>query len=134
MASNPATTTPPRRWVLYYDGDCGFCTWVARWLSRLDWLRQITWTPYQSLEQPPEGLSWADLDQAAYLQHTRQHRLYRGFYAFRRLTVLLPPLLPVAPLVWLPGVDLAGLVLYRWVAAHRRRISRCAPPDRRSGE
>jgi predicted DCC family thiol-disulfide oxidoreductase YuxK len=124
--------TPPRRWVFYYDGDCGFCTRVVRWLARLDWRRRVAWTPYQSLAQPPQGLSWQDFDQAAYLEAAGPRR-WRGFYAFRRLTVLLPPLLPLAPLFWFPGVDLAGRVIYRWVASHRRRISRCRVPGPRSG-
>ncbi len=128
MGSDNRNITPPRRWVFYYDGDCGFCTRVARWLARLDLLRQVTWTPYQSLDQPPQDLSWEDLNQAAYLEHSHRHRLYRGFYAFRRLTLWLPPLLPLAPLFWFPGVALAGRVLYRWVAANRQRISRCRAP------
>ncbi len=131
-ASSAGAGAPPRRWVFYYDGECGFCATVVRWLARLDLLRQVTWTPYQGLAQPPQGLSWDDLDQAAYLEHSRRHRRYRGFYAFRRLTLWLPPLLPLAPLFWFPGVDLLGRVLYRWVAANRQRISRCRAAGRRS--
>ena len=50
--------------------------------------------------------------------------LYRGFYAFRMLALRLPPLLLVAPLLWLPGVNRLGEAAYEWVAANRFRISR----------
>jgi predicted DCC family thiol-disulfide oxidoreductase YuxK len=118
----------PRRWVVYYDDDCGICVTTKRWLAPLDLRRRVTWTAIQGLEQPPQGLTWKDLQQAAYLEDTRSGRLYRGFYAFRRLTLLLPPLLPLAPLFWFPGVEVAGRAVYRFVATHRHRISRCRLP------
>ena len=113
--------------VLYYDGDCGLCNWVVRSLSRLDRSRVVTWTPYQSLEQPPGGLTWSDLDSSAYLE-TESGRLHEGFYAFRALTIRLPLLLPLAPIMWMPGVGLAGVPVYRWVARHRRRFFPCRVP------
>ena len=124
-----------RTWVLYYDGDCGFCTWWVRLLARLDFLRLVAWTDFRALSAPPLGLSWEDLDAAAYLEvkgRSRQptasgeggSKLYRGFYAFRMLILRLPLLLPMAPLLWLPGVNRLGEAAYAWVAANRYRISR----------
>ena len=48
----------------------------------------MTWTPYQSLEPPPHGLSWDDLDRSAYLV-TGNGRLHEGFYVFRMLALRL---------------------------------------------
>ena len=109
------------RWVLYYDGDCRLCTGVAHWLRRIDFLDRITWTPYQSLEKLPPGLSWNDFDRSAYLDTGRVH-LYEGFYAFRILTLRLVPLLPLAPILWLPGMNRVGEAAYRWVAKNRHRF------------
>ena len=81
------------KWVFYYDGDCEFCTGVVRVLFRIDFFGRITWNPYQTLEKPPEGLTWDDLDSAAYLD-TSQDRFHVGFYAFRMLTLQLVPLMP----------------------------------------
>ena len=114
-------------WVLYYDGDCSFCTRVVRSLSRIDFFSQIVWTPYQTLEKPPRGLSWADLDDAAYMD-TGLGNLHEGFYAFRMLTLRLVPLLPLAPIFWFPGVNIMGVAVYRWVARNRYRLSRCKIP------
>ncbi len=124
-----------KRWVLYYDGECGFCTLAVRALALADFFRVVTWTAYQELPEPPGGLTWADLDAAAYLEVRKDssgtgegteegRRLHRGFYAFRMLTLRLPPLLPLAPLLWLPGVNRLGELAYEWVAANRYRISR----------
>jgi len=116
-------------WVLYYDGECGLCVRVKNSLARMDFFGRVAWVPSQRLDTPPEGLSWADLRRDAYLK-TAQGRLYDGFYAFRMLTLRLPPLMPLAPVLWLPGVAIAGRALYRWVADNRYRFSsRCAVPS-----
>lgn len=124
-----------RRWVLYYDGECGFCILSVRALALADLFRVVTWKPYQDLAEPPGGLAWEDLDAAAYLEVRkgspgvcgcagRERRLYRGFYAFRMLALRLPLLLPLTLLLWLPGIGRLGGWAYQWVAANRHRISR----------
>ena len=115
------------RWVFYYDGECGFCRRMAGGLSRLDVFGQIDWTPYQGLRNPPGGLSWGDLDGAAFLK-TGGGTLYEGFYACRRLTLRLAALLPLAPVLWLPGVNRVGVATYGWVARNRYFLSRCRLP------
>ncbi|HEU0020409.1 MAG TPA: DUF393 domain-containing protein [Dehalococcoidia bacterium] len=113
----------------YYDGGCGLCRWVVKWLSRMDFGSGITWISFQSLERPPDGLTWGDLDRAAYLE-TGQGDLLEGFYAFRKLTRKVPALWLLAPLFCLPGIHVPGRVVYRWVAANRYKLSRCPIPDR----
>lgn len=124
-----------RPWVFYYDGECGFCTASIRMLALADLLGKVTWTPYQDLPYLPAGLTREQLDEAAYLEvvgltlhgeaeETGPSRFYRGFYAFRMLTLGLPPLFPLALLFWIPGVNLLGEAAYSWVAENRYRISR----------
>ena len=112
------------KWFFYYDGNCAFCGLVIRGLSRCDFFGRVTWIPYQTLAKPPGGLSSVDLDTAVYLD-TGQDRFLVGYYAFRRLTLRLVPLLPLAPVLWFPGVNIVGVVVYRWVARNRHRLSRC---------
>ena len=114
--------------VFYYDADCRFCAGLARWLSRVDVLHWVIWTPYQSLDAPPPGLSWDDLERSAYLVGGPEGRRYEGFYAFRLLTVRLPLLAPLAPIFWFPGMRLIGVTVYRWVARNRYRIFGCSVP------
>ena len=114
--------------VFYYDADCRFCTWLVRWLSRADVLQRVTWTPYQSLETPPPGISWEDLKRSVYLVDGCRGRHYEGFYAIRMLTVRIPLLAPLAPIFWLPAIGLVGAAVYRWVARNRYRIFGCKVP------
>ena len=69
-------------------------------------------------------MSWEHLDRAAYLD-TGRGQLYEGFYSLRMLTLRLPLLVPLAPVLWVPGVSLLGPVVYRWIARNRYVISRC---------
>jgi hypothetical protein len=48
-------------------------------------------------------------------------RVWRGFHAFRRLARILPPLWPLLPFLYLPGVPLLGGALYARIAASRCR-------------
>ncbi len=91
---------------------------VVRRLSSLDVFGRVAWITSQSLEEPPGGLSWEDLDSAIYLERG-QGRFYRGFYAFRMLAAGLPLLAPLLPLLWLPGIRFLGEALYARVARNR---------------
>ena len=77
-------------------------------------------------------MAWADLDRAAYLS-TGKGRLHQGFYGFRMLTLRLLPLVPLAPIFWLPGMNLLGVAVYRWIARNRYRISACWTETPKSG-
>ena len=111
--------------VLIYDANCRLCDILARWLSRADILNQINWTSYQSLDEPPPGLTWDDLKRSAYLLGGEDQH-YEGFYAFRMLTIRLPLLAPLALIFWFPGVGVIGSALYRWVARNRYRLFGCS--------
>ena len=112
------------RAVFYYDGDCGMCLRLVRRLERMNSRDRITWTPYQSLDEPPTGITWEDMDRAAYLiSDTGEVR--EGFYAIRDVLTRLPALSALGLLMYLPGVSLIGTPVYRLVARNRRRISSC---------
>ena len=111
--------------TFYYDGGCGLCSWLVKWLGRMDFANGVDWVACQTLQSPPRGLSWDDLDQAAYLD-AGAGDLLPGFYAFREFTLRMFLLWPLVPLFWFPGVHLPGEALYRWVARNRYRLSRCA--------
>lgn len=134
MVSPDGLPSPDCRsaWNFYYDGDCGLCRRLVKWLRRMDAGRAITWIPAQSLERPPQRLSWSDLDRAAYLE-AEKGVLLEGFYALRMLTRKIPFLWPLAPFLWFPGMQVPGRAAYGWVAANRYRLSRCPAPGRRLG-
>ena len=127
MAGSTSTVKPESTagvdghdWTFYYDGDCGFCTRTVRLMAKLDRRRRVSWVPFQTLEALPGNLTRADLQREAYIE--RGENLEGGFYAFRRLTLLLPPLWLLAPVMWLPGINKIGEAAYAWVARNRTRL------------
>ena len=110
--------------VFYYDGDCGLCLRLVQRLKKLDDRGSITWTAYQSLDEPPLGISWEDLDRAAYLVSDTDE-VSEGFYAIRGLLTRLPALAVLGMFMHLPGVGLIGRPLYRLVARNRKRVLSC---------
>ncbi len=113
--------TKRERFRLYYDGECKLCVKTASVLSRMDLRKRVRWVAYQTLQQPPAGLGWQDLERSVYLESV-DGLLHEGFYAFRALSKLLPPLLPFAPVLWVPGVGRIGSAVYRLIARNRARI------------
>ena len=104
--------------TVYYDGACGLCRGAVKWMAKADWFQRVKWTPGQDLSSFPRGLTRADLDEAMYLEDS-QGRLHGGFFAVRRLALILPPLLPLAPFMWLPGARFLGVRLYAFIARNR---------------
>src|SRR5947209_1145411 len=90
-----------RSMLMLYDGDCGFCGRVAEVLGRGPRAHRVAWRPWQSEAVLPAGVTPEHLERAAVLV-LPNGRWLSGFYAFRRLTLLLPRLWPLALLLWLP--------------------------------
>ncbi len=104
--------------TVYYDGACGLCRGAVKWMAKADWFQRVKWTPGQELSSFPSGLTPADLNEAMYMEDS-QGRLHGGFFAVRRLALILPPLLPLAPFMWLPGARFLGVRLYAFIARNR---------------
>ena len=106
------------RWRLYFDGDCALCRSIVVGLKLLDWSGRCSWIAYQSLREPPAGLSWENLRTAVVLE-TSPGEYLQGYYAFRKLCRVLPLLFPLVPLLQMPLMTRVGVWGYRWIATHR---------------
>jgi predicted DCC family thiol-disulfide oxidoreductase YuxK len=95
----------PRSKVIY-DGECGFCRSSIRILQVMDLWGKLEYVP------GPKGMREMRLD-------CPDGKSYGGFFAFRKLTWLLPMLYVMIPLVYFPGAGLLGPFAYRWVARNR---------------
>jgi predicted DCC family thiol-disulfide oxidoreductase YuxK len=100
-------------WVVYYDGQCGFCRRWARRAQRIA-LERVEWRDFREDVSVAAHLNLR-FDQAAYLVIDRRVAL-PGFRAFRRLLWAMPLLWPLLPVVYLPGARLLGDALYRHVS------------------
>jgi predicted DCC family thiol-disulfide oxidoreductase YuxK len=108
--------------MLLYDGDCGFCTATATWLTgRLR--TPVLVRPWQEVSDLGElGLSTEDVATAVYWVDVYGRR-YRGHQAIARALRLCRPPLPAAgALLTLPPVSWLARAAYRITAANRHRL------------
>jgi predicted DCC family thiol-disulfide oxidoreductase YuxK/uncharacterized membrane protein YphA (DoxX/SURF4 family) len=112
------------RWTVTYDGMCPLCLRTVTILGYLDLRERLA---LANLEDPDAHLIVPRTITPAAL-HTQIHlvdpagRAYSGFLAFRALTRLLPPLWPIFPLVYLPGVTWLGSRAYSRIAVSRAHV------------
>jgi predicted DCC family thiol-disulfide oxidoreductase YuxK len=109
---------------LIYDGQCGFCRRSLRVARRLDPRRRLRFhdaTMRDSVLREFPELAGADLADAMFTVDERR-RVYRGFFAFRRLIWESPLMWPLLPLFYAPGSGLLGPRVYAWVARNRQRL------------
>ncbi len=53
------------------------------------------------------------------VESPESERIYGGFYAFRRMSLLMPMLYPIALILYFPGVGIWGPVMYGGIARNR---------------
>lgn len=106
---------------LIYDGDCGFCTATAKWVSSRSENVQIL--PWQSQDLESLGLSVSDVSTAAYWID-ESGKSFRGHLAFgKSLRQIGGPM--YATLGWLMFVwpfSLIGRLAYRLIARYRHKL------------
>ncbi len=99
---------------IVYDGNCGFCLASVKALQVMDLLGALTYAAGEP------GLSEMRLV-------FPDGRALSGFFAFRRLCLMLPMLYPMALVMYCPGVALIGPLVYRLIAQNRScRDRECA--------
>ena len=107
-----------------YDGHCGFCVRAMSVCRALDVRRALRF--HDANARPEIGrrfpeLATADLDDAMFVVGP-DRALYRGFFAFRRLSWASPLTWPLLPVFYFPGSAWLGPKMYAWVARHRRHF------------
>lgn len=124
VAADPA----PGKGIVLYDGDCPFCRRSVAILKRLDWLGRLHFQSARDVENLPPSHVPLDqkrmLDEMHVLTPDRQHA-YAGYSAFRWIAWRLPLGIPVAPLLYLPGVPWLGNRVYLWIAKNRMSLVPC---------
>jgi predicted DCC family thiol-disulfide oxidoreductase YuxK len=125
--------------LVLYDGECPMCRFQMRVLARLDWFGVFMPVPSadaRAREIAPQ-LTNEEL-QAAIHCVTTDGRIYQGARAIRFMGLRLPLLIPVALLLWFPGVIFLAEIGYRWISRNRLVLSRafgckdtCALPPTR---
>jgi predicted DCC family thiol-disulfide oxidoreductase YuxK len=113
------------RHIVLYDDECPMCTFQMRVLTWLDWFSALRLLPLSSGEAAvlSPQLSREQLSEAIHCL-SRDGVIYRGARCIRFVGMRLPLLVPVALVLWLPGVIQIAEVIYRWVSRNRLLLSK----------
>jgi predicted DCC family thiol-disulfide oxidoreductase YuxK len=111
------------RWLVLYDGDCGFCKWMLAGLLRMDDERRLR---PMALQRPEAEALLADLSpderMASWHLISPTGERHSGGAAIPPVLRLLPRgRIPAAAFAPFPRVTDRG---YRWVADHRVGLSK----------
>ena len=116
------------RAILLFDGECAFCRKSVGILKRLDWLKRIESRDARDVANIPpcaEPLVPQKLLDEMHVVTPDGMRAYAGYWAIRWLSWRVPPLWPLAPLMYLPGALWLGTRMYRWIARNRFKLVPC---------
>jgi predicted DCC family thiol-disulfide oxidoreductase YuxK/GNAT superfamily N-acetyltransferase len=120
LASSPR----PLQDVVLYDGKCNFCRSQIDTLRRLDGAKRLE---FVSLHDPRVAVQYPNLTFEQMMEQmwivAPDGKQYGGAYAVRYLTLRLPILWPIAPLMYIPFSMPVWSFLYRQVAKRRYRIA-----------
>jgi len=124
---NKTSTTEPNlsysRTVIF-DGDCGFCQRSIRLGKRLDWLGKIEWVARLSPGVKDRFPRLNDEEtQNRMVSLGPDGKALGGFYAVRDIARHLPLTFLPALLLYIPGVPLIGVPVYKWIAKNRHRFA-----------
>lgn len=119
--SNTATSTH----ILLFDGDCPMCTFQMRVLTWLDWFNVVSLVPIADprAQAVAPTLTREHLLEAVHCV-TAEGRIHRGARCIRFVGMRMPLLVPVALVLWIPGVIWVAERIYMWVSRNRHLLSR----------
>ena len=103
-------TIAPASVIVVFDGNCGFCSSVVRWLGRLDWRRRLVFVPAQARGLPEvTGIDASELGAVAWAITPDCRRLRGPAAILAALDQLMPASTPLA-------TALLSLPCVRWLA------------------
>jgi predicted DCC family thiol-disulfide oxidoreductase YuxK len=111
--------------TVLYDDECPLCVFQMKMLTWLDWAHQASLRP---LRDPDAAALAPQLRREDLLEAIHciaaDGRIYRGARALRFLGMRMPLLVPMALVLWIPGVIWIAERVYDFVSARRLFFSR----------
>ena len=111
--------------LVLYDGECPLCVFQMRLLTWLDWFNALALIPFTD-PRAQQAAPQIDREQLRAAMHcvAKDGRIYRGARCIRFVGMRLPVLVPIALLLWVPGVNWIAEKVYGFIARHRLTLSR----------
>lgn len=112
----------PTNFVLY-DDTCPLCTGQMKRIRRLDWEHAITPLAVSD-PRVSEVAPQLKRDQLMASIHcvSARGKVIRGARCFRFIAMRIPVLMPLALLLWVPGVIYLAEWIYRLISRHRHQL------------
>ena len=107
--------------ILIFDGDCGFCTTTANWITKNSAV-PVDAQPYQWAKLAEFGLT--EKEAAAKVQLISGGKIYAGHQCMAKLLLIQPNALLklLGAVMVMPGVEPISAKVYDWVAANRQSL------------
>ena len=111
--------------VVIYDGDCPLCTFQMKLLTWMDWLNTTTLVPLSDpkVQALAPQLKREDLMAAIHCLD-KEGSIHRGARCIRFVSLRMPLLIPLALVLWIPGVIWVAEKIYQWVSNNRLILSK----------
>src|SRR3954468_8260410 len=111
--------------IVLYDGECSLCTFQMKVLTWLDWFHTAELCPLSDArtEVLAPQISREQLLEAIHCI-SNKGEIYRGARAIRFVGMRMPLLVPLALILWVPGVIQVAEKIYGWVSRNRYLLSR----------
>ena len=111
--------------IILYDDACPLCTFQMRVVTWLDWFNTVSLLPLSDSRAASLAPS---LTREALLEAihciARDGRIHRGARCLRFVGIRMPLAVPVALVLWIPGVIWIAERVYSWVSRNRHLLSR----------
>lgn len=109
--------------VVVFDGDCGFCKSSVNVIRKLDWLKKISYIPFQQegVFNKYKFLTKEMCSKELFLI-LPSGKCYGGYDAFNRILLILPITFLFSWFFFLPGIIQVGKWTYKLIAKNRHRF------------
>ena len=99
--------------TVLYDGDCPLCTFQKQMLTWLDWFNVVRFVSIADAQVQglAPSISREDLLEAIHCL-AADGRIHRGARCIRFVGLRMPLLVPLALILWIPGVILLAELVY----------------------
>ena len=111
--------------IVLYDGDCSLCTFQMRVITGLDWFNTVSLLPIADprVAQVAPSITREVLLEAIHCV-TKDGRIHRGARCIRFIGMRMPLGVPLALVLWFPGVIWIAEKMYMWISRNRHLLSR----------
>ena len=103
--------------ILFYDGKCNLCRRSIRFIEKNDPNKKIQFSDIHKTKLKKFSISKEACMREIHLQ--ADGKMYRGFFAFRKLCCILHKLWILVPIMYIPGISFLGKYIYRQISEHR---------------